>query len=398
MSLFWLGLKALTRERTLLLFTSTGLAAVLGPLLLLYGFKFGVIAALLTAMREDPTNREIGLKGNYTLLAADIEKYRAFPGMEFLVPNTRVFSGLVELVGPGERPPTTQASLMSSAPGDPLLPRGMEIKDDEIALSSELAEKLRVKVGDHVKGRNHRTFDNTSEDIIFEFTVKHVVDQHFTTGDRAYVTLPVLLQVEAFLEGYEVPELKIEGKPIGERTQAFASMRMYARTIEGVPELDKLLTDAGLSVFSKAREVAGILQLNKSLDAVFGLIAAIGSVGYAVSLTASLLGNLAHQRKLLSLIRLMGAGRGSLLLFPLAQGLAVALLGFGLSVCLFEGVAWLANQRFAAQMPIGGEVCRLDHEHFLAALGGTLAIVGLVIAWVGRTLLTVTPAEVLHAE
>ena len=88
MSLFLLGLKALWRQRTLLLFTSAGLAAVLGPLLLLYGFKFGVIAALLAALRDDPTNREIVLRGNYVVHPADIEKYRTWPEVAFVQPAT----------------------------------------------------------------------------------------------------------------------------------------------------------------------------------------------------------------------------------------------------------------------------------------------------------------------
>jgi hypothetical protein len=50
-----------------------------------------------------------------------------------------------------------------------------------------------------------------------------------------------------------------------------------------------------------------------------------------------------------------------------------------------------------AFLPISADVCRLGIEHFAAALLATLAIVGLVVAWVGRTLLSVNPAEVLHA-
>src|SRR5258708_17225864 len=104
MNLFVLGLKALWRQRTLLLLTSTGLAAVLGPLLLLYGFKFGVIAALLAALRDDPTNREIVLRGNYVLHQADIEKYRSWPEVAFVAPATRTIAARIELVGPGASP------------------------------------------------------------------------------------------------------------------------------------------------------------------------------------------------------------------------------------------------------------------------------------------------------
>ena len=398
MNLFTLGLKALWRERTLLLFTSTGLAAVLGPLLLLYGFKFGVIAALLTALRDDPTNREIVFRGNYPLAQSDIDKYRALPQVAFVAPATRAISARIEITGPAPDPQTTISAIVPSGAGDPLLPAGMKLKDDEIALAAPLAERLKAKTGDVVKGRNTRQSDNGSEAIEFEFKVAHVIDRRFATGSRAYVSTEVLFQLEDFLDGYEVPSRGVAGKPIGERVGAVQSMRMYARTIEEVPDLDRTLSAGGFNIFSKADDVAGILGLNRSLEAVFGLIAGIGSFGYAVSLAASLLGNIAHQRKLLSLIRLMGAPRYALLLFPLAQGLTVASVGFALSSGLFFAVSWFANTRFAAYVPLQTDVCRLSPEHFAMAMGGTLAIVGTVVLWVGRTLLTVSPAEVLHAE
>ncbi|MFI4999461.1 MAG: ABC transporter permease [Reyranellales bacterium] len=398
MSLFLLGLKALWRQRTLLLFTSTGLAAVLGPLLLLYGFKFGVIAALLAALRDDPTNREIVLRGNYVLQQSDIEKFRSWPEVTFVVPATRTIAARIELVGSGRQPATATSGVLPSGPGDPLLPAGMNLQPGQIALSGALAERLRAKIGDHVTGRNRRTTERGPEDITFDFTVVHVVDRRFATGDRAYVPSATLFNLEAFLDGYEVPDRNIAGKPLAGRADTPENVRMYARAIEDVPVLDHRLSASGFNVYSKADDVAGILGLNRSLVAVFALIAGIGSLGYAVSLAASLLGSIAQQRKLLSLIRLMGAGRRALLLFPLAQGLAIAGAGFAMSTILFVVVAWIANTHFAAFLPINANVCRLGIEHFLVALLATLLIVGLVVAWVGRTLLSVSPAEVLHAE
>lgn len=398
MNLFSLGLKALWRQRTLLLFTSTGLAAVLGPLLLLYGFKFGVIAALLAALRDDPTNREIVLRGNYVLQQSDIEKYRSWPEVAFVVPATRTIAARIELTGPGPEPASAGSGVLPSGPGDPLLPAGMVLQPGQIALSGALAGRLKAKVGDHVTGRNRRTTDRGPEEITFDFTVVHIVDRRFATGDRAYVPVDTLFKLEAFLDGYEVPDHNVAGKPLAGRADTPENVRMYARSIEDVPVLDRRLAAAGFNVYSKADDVAGILGLNRSLDAVFALIAGIGSLGYGVSLAASLLGSIAQQRKLLSLIRLMGAGRRALLLFPLSQGLAIAGAGFVLSTLLFFVVAWVANTRFAAFLPINADVCRLGFEHFVAALLATLAIVGAVVAWVGRTLLSVSPAEVLHAE
>src|SRR4029079_12966022 len=77
MNIFVLGFKSLWRQPTMLWFASAGLTAVLAPLLLLYGFKCGVITALLSALREQPATREIVLSGNYVLQPQDIEHLRA---------------------------------------------------------------------------------------------------------------------------------------------------------------------------------------------------------------------------------------------------------------------------------------------------------------------------------
>ncbi len=398
MNLFLLGFKTLWRERTLLLFTSTGLAAVLAPLLLLYGFKFGVIGALLAALRDDPTNREIVLRGNYVLTKDDVAKFRAMPEVAFVVPASRSIAARLELTGPGEQPASLGSGVLPSALGDPLLPPGMDLKPDQIALSGGLAGRLHAKVGDHVRGSNQRSGDSGPEEITFDFVVAHVVEPRFATGDRAYVNVEVLFQLEAFLDGYAVPGRVATGKPPAARADTFENVRMYARAIEDVPALAGRLAGAGFNIYSRADDVAGILGLNRSLVAVFALIAGLGSVGYAVSLSASLLGSIVQQRKVLSLIRLMGARRSSLLLFPLAQGLAIAGAGLVMSTILFFAVASVANARFGAYVPLGADVCRLGIQHFAAAIIGTLAIVVAVIAWISRTLLSVMPAEVLHAE
>jgi putative ABC transport system permease protein len=278
-SLFALGLKALWRERSQLLFTSTGLAAVLGPLLLLYGFKFGVIAGLLTALREDPTNREVLLRGNHVLTAADIERYRGFPEVTFVLPASRTIAARMELVTPGPNPVVAGCTLVPSGAGDPLLPAGMVIESDQVALSASLAERLRVKAGDRIDGRNRRNGEHGSEQIEIEFTVVHVIDRRFAVGDRAYVSVDTVFRLEAFLDGYGLPDRGIAGKPISERPDVAENVRMYARSIEDVPALDKRLAALGFSVHSKADDVAGILGLNRSLAAVFGLIAALGSIG-----------------------------------------------------------------------------------------------------------------------
>jgi putative ABC transport system permease protein len=399
MTLFVLGLKAVWRSRALLLFSSAGLAAVLGPLLLLYGFKFGIISGLLAALRDDPGNREIVFRGNYSLGEQDIARYRAMPEVGFVLPATRTIAARMEFSTPGRPSNTVEAGVYPSASGDPLLPAGLVVGRDQIALSAALAQRLQVAVGDRIVARNRRTMENGVEDIAFQLQLIYVVDRRVSSGDRAYVALETLFELEEFLDGYALPERGIRtGKPLSARIPAVASVRMYARTIEDVPVLDRKLAASGIKIYSKADEVAGILGLNESLTEIFSLIAAIGSLGYAVSLAANLLGHLERQRKHLSLLRLMGARRYGLLSFPLAQGLAIAVVGFALSTALFGLVATLANAMFTDRIPQGTALCHLSFEHFLVAIAGTFLVVGCVVVVIGLRLLAISPAEVLHAE
>ena len=55
------------------------LAAVLAPLLILYGLTHGVVTGTLAALREDPANREILLVGNYRLRPDDVATIAAMP-------------------------------------------------------------------------------------------------------------------------------------------------------------------------------------------------------------------------------------------------------------------------------------------------------------------------------
>jgi putative ABC transport system permease protein len=396
MNIFVLGFRSLWRQPTMLWFAAAGLTAVLAPLLLLYGFKFGVITALLSALREQPANREIVLSGNYVLQPQDIERLRALPEVAFVVPATRTIAARVELVRPGPNGVAVGSGLTPSGPGDPVLPAGAVLERGQIALSASLAQRLGVGRGDRVEARNQRVSDSGRDTFSLDLTVAYVVDRQLVPGDKAYVPTAVLFELEAFLDGYEVPSLGLPGMPLAKRVERAENVRLYARSIEDVPELDRRLSASNYLVYSKAAEVAGILGLNRSLDTMFTLIAAIGSIGYGVSLAANLLGSILQQRKLLSLIRLMGGSRRGLMLFPLAQGATICALGVALASLLFFLVAAVANARFADYLPPGVPVCRLDAVHFLAALLATAAIVAGVVAAVARVVLAVSPGEVLY--
>jgi putative ABC transport system permease protein len=393
-----MGWKGVWREKVLLFYCGAALAAVLGPLLLIYGFKFGIITALLNELEANAATRQIVLQGDYTLPPARIEELRQLPKVAFLEPMTRTLAARMEVQKADKAETGLTATLLPTGPGDPLLPSGMVIEIDEGALSFSLAEKLHVQVGDSIRAMRRRVMSGNEEEFAATLLVRYIVPRGLAQGDTLYAPSSFLETAEQFSDGYEVRRFRLPGRPVTERETTFANVRLYAATISDVKVVAAAIEAMGYRVSSRADEVEQVMALNRSLAAVFALVASVGAVGYTVSLATSLAGAIEQKRRLLSMLRLMGATPRGLLLFPLAQGIAIAGVGYVMASAVYLVVAHVANGQFAGSLPGGGEICRLAPQHFLTAAASTFVIVLVVIALVARSLTTLPPAQVLHEE
>ena len=146
-----------------------GLAAVLTPLLVLYGVKFGVVQTLTERLRNDPRNLEISpvISGRYT--PEYLAKLAAHPDVAFVLPRTRSIAATMDLsAGNGDARSVLVASLEPTAEGDPLLlrfgaavpnmPQSPDTEAIGVTLSSSAAEKLHLKQGDTLNGKVERGF------------------------------------------------------------------------------------------------------------------------------------------------------------------------------------------------------------------------------------------------
>lgn len=118
-----LALADLRKERLLSFCSFFGLAAVLAPLLILYGVKFGVMQTLTDRLLSDPNTLEISpvSSGDYTL--SSIAELRNLDGVSFVLPRTRSIAATMTLLatdGDG-RSRKAVASLEPTDKGDPLL-------------------------------------------------------------------------------------------------------------------------------------------------------------------------------------------------------------------------------------------------------------------------------------
>ncbi len=134
------------------------LAAVITPLLVLFGLKYGLVSTLTERLERAPSVREIIPVGGARYRAEDIAALAARADVAFAVPRTRQIAATADLSGGGET--ALSVEMIPSAAGDPLL-AGLPQPDrpTRVVLSHGAAEKLGVQPGERIVARIGRRMD-----------------------------------------------------------------------------------------------------------------------------------------------------------------------------------------------------------------------------------------------
>ncbi|WP_298031067.1 FtsX-like permease family protein [uncultured Desulfovibrio sp.] len=425
-----LALKDYAHEGMLSACAVLGLAAVLTPLLVLYGVKFGVVQTLTDRLREDPRNLEISpvTSGRYT--REYLARLAAHPDVSFVLPRTRSIAATMDLSrGEGTTRKTLVASLEPTAPGDPLLARyhstvpDMPVPDsnranganstDEsapplaligVALSTTAAEKLDARQGDMLLGRVERRYQGRVQNARVNLRVTAVLPLPAQQKDVAYVPLPLLEAIEDYRDGRAVPEMDAlngrsgewTGEPRPEGPRIYPGFRLYARDLETVGTLRRGFARQKLDVYTHAEEIEQVTTLAQTLNLIFGMICAAAAAGFLASTASSALAGVKRKERILGLLRLTGFATSALILFPLAQTLLTALLGTAVAAAVYAVAAAVINSLFSAGLSGMEQVCRLPPEHFLLAFA---MVAGLsLLAALGPALRAarVEPSEVIR--
>jgi hypothetical protein len=88
-NIFWLASRDFANEWQMSGFFVLALAAVLGPMMILFGLKFGIVGSMLDNLIQDPRNREIHPVGSGRFDMAWVEQLRERPEIGFVIPHTR---------------------------------------------------------------------------------------------------------------------------------------------------------------------------------------------------------------------------------------------------------------------------------------------------------------------
>lgn len=363
------------------------LAAVLIPLLVLFGLKFGIITNLLNPLIENPRYREItpSTSGHYEPQWFD--EMRARPDVAFVVPRTRTLAASMKLRVPASRiGRIVDVELIPSSAGDPALgpdqtaPAGYR----RVLLSASAAEKLGAKAGTPLEGILTRTRNGKQETVRLLFQLAGVTRPSAFARDGLFVSGDLLVAVEDFLDGRAVPALGWAGTTPPGKQRAYAGFRMYARSIDDVAALRAVLQRQGIDVRTSAADIDLVKTLNRNLSVVYWIIALITVGGYCLSFATSVWANVGRKRREFSVLRLTGFRTGGIVWFPVLQAGLTGALAWALACIGYLIVQATLNSLFSSSIGGGHPVCRLLPWHLLLTLALTVLAAGAAATAGGR--------------
>ncbi|MFC5699287.1 ABC transporter permease [Pseudomonas sp. GCM10022186] len=353
-------------ESRLSLCAVLALVAVLAPLLVLFGLKFGLVTTLTERLQQDPAVREIIPLAGGRFSARDIAELAARQDVAFALPRTRQIAATADLYA-GEGQPLT-VEMLPTAEGDPLVsPMLLPETADEVTLSRRAAEKLGLRAGDGFTAAFGRQRDGRQEYQRIRLRVKGVLPLEAFPRDALFSRAGLLEAAEDYRDGEPWPGFR----PTPDPARVYPGFRLYARDLDSVEGLRRLFADRGLEVATQAAAIAQVRSLSRNLALVFWIIAGLAVLGAFAAMTASTLAAVERKRRALAVLRLLGFSTAALIAFVVLQSLYTGLLGVLLASGLY-GVAQMGLNRLF-ETGAGEYACRLLPGHYLAALLTTLS-------------------------
>ena len=396
--LLWVSWRDYRAEARISLCYVLALVAVLAPLMVASGLKYGVIDTLTQRLVQRPEARALIPVGHRDYDAAFFAALATDPDTGFVVPSTRRIAASLNLViSPRTGTQARDVQLIPSATGDPLLADGgpAPVGLAAVVISHTLAKRLDATVGERLEARLARRRDERNEVVPVPLEVAAILPARALSQEAMLVSLELLEATEDYRDGLEVPSLGWVGRERPAAARRYPRFRLYAATIGGVAALESRLAGLGVEVQTRSAEIASLQSLETNLDRIFWLLATLAGVGFLASLAASLVANVERKRRELAVLRLIGFSARLLPLFPVFQGLFTALLGIGLATLTYLPIAVALNLWFASDLRNGEQICRLPPGHLMFAF--LITCLGAIVAsaWAGRGAARIEPASAM---
>ncbi len=394
--LLGLALRDLMHDRKVSLCMMASVVAVVAPLLLLFGLKFGIVSQMRHELLSDPRNKEVKMIASDQLDQAWFDRLRALPSVGFVMPLTRALNTVADLFVDSSHF-IENIELIPTSAGDPLLGEVMPpATANQVILTAMAAQRLGVKPGDTVRLNISRQLDKVNERAQMQVQVLAILPGAAFGRAAAFVTLALLVSLEDFRDGFQTPILNVEKGEAPRPRQDFARARIYASEIEQVESLASFLAEQRIETSSRLAEIKAVQEVDRVLSIVFNVIAWAAVLGCAASMIGGLMANIDRKRKDLALLRLFGYGREAMLGYVVMQAMTLTALGFGLGLLLYGVGSLLFDQLLGVALSAGRFVCRLEPIHAVFALCAAL-FVSLCVSVFGGLLVTkIEPAESLR--
>lgn len=205
---FRLAWKDLQHEWILSLCLVMAVTAVLGPIFILFGLKFGSMELLRNRLVEDPRNREVRPTASTRYDQQWFTETAARTDVAFVIPMTRQISTAVHACVLEEDSGNcadkgADIDLLPTAANDPLLlENGGEIpQENQCALTVTAAEKLGADTGDMLEMTAKRMIGGRYEKVLLPLRVSAVLDSRAGAIPAMFVQLSVLEAVEQYKDG-----------------------------------------------------------------------------------------------------------------------------------------------------------------------------------------------------
>jgi len=244
-----LAFSDLWHERVLTACLLLSVGAILGPLLLLFGLKNGVVETMRNRLLSDPNSRQIFPQDkqlNYPYSREWFTRMQERPDVEFIVPRLDTSNDTTVFLSLSDNPPANDildnAICYIGEKDDPRLKKfDREAPgNDEAVLTHSLAQELGVQEGTVLYVHVDRGgFVNTREVVSAKVRVRAILPPDVTLTKQVWFPLSFMIGVRDFRNGLPVPELGWPGK-LEEIEPVFDSVLTLLNTVPGKRELTEL--------------------------------------------------------------------------------------------------------------------------------------------------------------
>jgi len=211
------AIKDLLDEWVLSLCIVLSLAAIIAPLLILFGLKQGVIESIREQLVNDPVYREITPKASLTFADSFFQNLESDSRTELVIPSFTMSASMVQLELDQNRK-SRNIEIHPTAADDPLIVENAGIipSTGQVTITSALADKYQLAEGDTISLLVGRKLKGRRQNATIDVTVNSVLSARASRHEGIYARDVLVSDIEKFRLGQTVNR---EGWPAGRSTR-----------------------------------------------------------------------------------------------------------------------------------------------------------------------------------